>query len=165
MQPVPRSVSENFEYVYQWIRRLDRRISRASRADGIPRETREAEFLSGVTLGNGSATLHEWTSAGTVFQSLDFLLGSSTSITGDIVVDTGYENIADGVTLLTGSGRFLRSGTAFQLAVVVSGNSSRLRVVKTIDPDTQWVVQENADVISDWEAGSRVSASWYFPAT
>ena len=254
MEPVPRTLPENFRVIYEWLRRLDRRTQRVSRppalmpgarlgpsvgqvedlndavltgwyqspspsnlnrppangsleiqvvtlesgsvfqtarthgSAGSPygdewvrdyrgpgpgwsdwrvvrkaRTTRPASFLNGVTLGNGTATLHEWVSDGTVHQALTLQVGSTTAITGDISVDTGYTNIADGAALTAGVARYNRSGSVFQFAVIVVSNSTRIRVMKNPDASSQWVYQENANTISNWSNGSVLSAQWSFP--
>lgn len=258
MEPVPRTISENFENLYEWVRRLDRRLSRAGSSsapelqDGgrlggqsrfvddfdlavetgfyngnagstanvptadysqwfveanqdagdrviqtaTPHGNQAARYVrrrlpggvwsdwfpmqrerttrtlddsgfqpagggAGVTLGNGSATLTEWISDGVVHQSLTLNCGSTTQVDGGINVYCGYGTIADGEILMTGHARFNRSGTQFNMIVLVADNIASVRVVTGNVAYTQQVV---AGDITNWTTGV-LSAYWSFPIT
>lgn len=57
MEPVPRSIAENFENLYEWVRRLDRRIPRASGATALLAGGRLGSRIGLITnLNNARAT-------------------------------------------------------------------------------------------------------------
>lgn len=134
----------------------------------VPPTSIAPTFGSGVTLGNGTASLSYEVADGLCFANLQFTLGSTSSVTGDFTLNQPSPLIAGQTAIHAGGARVTVGSLNADLHTIVF---STLLYCRTMSPvlaaggTPAHVAQGNVGSVFTLATGNRVEAAWVYPTS